>query len=213
MSKSTNIGNMPLTLSTLASDPTTLADFYAEADQSNSPACGPATSSYAGQAAGWAWESRPPVRHRWLKPNSHHRQQCTNNSAASLAVSANAVNDARTATTTTFSGSWLLPTRERDDHGHGCGGIRHPDRDREAECLRQGTLSLPLTNGVASHTYSSLAAEAIRSRPSTRGRAWPGLLRTSPLAPQKPPLPSPWPRQLSPSVSRVPTCCTRGRTP
>jgi hypothetical protein len=153
-----NIGNMPLTLSTLASDPTTLSDFYAEADQSNSPACGPTTSSYAGTGCwlglGVTPSGAPPVvETATLTIDSN----AANNAAASLAVSADAVNDARTATTTTISGivATTYPGKETITVTV-ASASGTPTGIVELNVSGQGTLSLPLTNGVASHTYSSL---------------------------------------------------------
>jgi hypothetical protein len=153
-----NIGNMPLTLSTLANDPTTLTDFYAEADQSNSPACGPATSSYAGTGCwlglGVTPTGAPPVvETATLTIDSN----ATNNAAASLAVSANAVNDARTATTTTISGivATTYPGNETITVTVAAASGT-PTGIVKLNVSGQGTLSLSLTNGVASHTYSSL---------------------------------------------------------
>jgi uncharacterized membrane protein YuzA (DUF378 family) len=153
-----NIGNMPLTLSTLASDPSTSADFYALADQSNSPACGPATSSYAGTGCwlglGVTPSGAPPViETATLTIDSN----ATNDAAASLAVSADAVNDARTATTTSFSGivATTYPGKETITVTVAAASGT-PIGIVELNVSGQATLSLPLTNGVASHTYSSL---------------------------------------------------------
>lgn len=98
-----NIGNLPLTLSTFSSDTSTLSDFYAEA-AGDTPACGASTSTPGGTGCflgvGVTPEGAAPIVESATLTIASN---AFNEPAASLAVTADAVNDTRNATTTAIT--------------------------------------------------------------------------------------------------------------
>jgi hypothetical protein len=97
-----NIGNLPLTLSALASDSTTLSDFYAET-AGDSPACGP-TNSIPGGTPCYLGVGVTPSALGYESATLTIQSNATSDASAALGISANAVNDTRCTTTTTITG-------------------------------------------------------------------------------------------------------------
>ena len=98
-----NTGNLPLTLSALASDPTTLTDFYAEA-AGDAPTCGPSLPLPGGTPC-FLGVGVTPSAAGLESATLTIKSNATNAPSATLTVAANAQNDTRNKTTTVITGA------------------------------------------------------------------------------------------------------------
>jgi hypothetical protein len=151
-----NIGNLPLTLSAPASDSSTLGDFYAETDVAgNTPVCGTSTASPGGVPCFLGVGVTPAVG---FTGNENATLTIKSNASdATLAVSANAVNDARNATTTVISpitglsypGNPTITVTVSSSAGTPTGNVL-------LTLTGHGTTTLTLNNGVATYSPAAL---------------------------------------------------------